>query len=69
MAGSFGYEAEHYDLSMQMGELAVLPAVREADADTLLIANGTSCRQQIGDGAGREAVHVARVLRDALAHD
>jgi hypothetical protein len=67
MAGSFGYEAEHYDLSMQMGELAVLPAVREADADTLLIANGTSCRQQIG--AGREAVHVARVLRDALAHD
>ncbi len=69
MAGSFGYEAEHYDLSMQMGELALLPAVRAADADTLLVANGTSCRQQIDDGAGREALHVARVLQNALAHD
>jgi FAD/FMN-containing dehydrogenase/Fe-S oxidoreductase len=67
MAGAFGYEAEHYDISMRMGELSLLPAVREADADTLVVADGTSCRHQIHDGAGREAVHVARVLERALA--
>ena len=67
MAGSFGYEAEHYEVSMAMGEAALLPAVRKAAADTLLVADGTSCRHQIADGAQREAVHVARVLARALA--
>jgi Fe-S oxidoreductase len=54
---------------MKMAELSLLPAVRGAAADTLLVANGTSCRQQIRDGAAREAVHVARVLREALSRD
>ena len=67
MAGSFGYEARHYDVSMQMAEMNLLPAVRKAAADTLLIADGTSCRHQIADGSGREAMHVARVLERALA--
>ena len=67
MAGSFGYDAEHYDVSMQMAELSLLPKVREADKDTLIIADGTSCRHQIHDGAQREALHVARVLAEALA--
>ncbi len=66
MAGAFGYDAEHYPVSMQMGELNLLPAVRQADTDTLIVAGGTSCRQQIRDGASREALHVARVLRAAL---
>ena len=66
MAGSFGYEAEHYDVSMKMGELALLPAVRNAHADALIVADGTSCRHQIADGAGRRALHVARVLERAL---
>jgi len=66
MAGSFGYEAAHYDISMKMAEAALLPAVRGADADTLLVADGTSCRHQIRDGARREAIHVARVLEQAL---
>ncbi|MBU0622559.1 MAG: 4Fe-4S dicluster domain-containing protein [Gammaproteobacteria bacterium] len=66
MSGSFGMEAEHYDVSMKMGELSLLPTVRAADADTLLIANGTSCRHQIRDGAAREATHLAQVLRLAL---
>ena len=66
MAGSFGYEAEHYSVSMSMGEAALLPAVRAADGDTLLVADGTSCRHQIQHGAQREAVHVARVLAAAL---
>ncbi len=67
MAGSFGYEAEHYAVSMQMAEAALLPKVREAAKDTLIIADGTSCRHQIKDGARRDAVHVARVLAEALA--
>jgi FAD/FMN-containing dehydrogenase/Fe-S oxidoreductase len=66
MAGSFGYDAGHYEVSMKMGELSLLPRVRESSADTILVADGTSCRHQIRDGAAREAVHVARVLRDAL---
>ena len=66
MAGSFGYEAEHFDVSMRMAEADLLPAVRAADAETLLVADGTSCRHQIRDGAGREALHVARVLAAAL---
>ncbi len=67
MAGAFGYEAGHYELSMKMAELSLLPAVRGADEDTLVIANGTSCRHQIEDGAQRTARHIACVLQDALA--
>jgi FAD/FMN-containing dehydrogenase/Fe-S oxidoreductase len=67
MAGSFGYEAEHYEVSMAMGQLSLLPAVRKADADTLVVADGTSCRHQIADGANRHALHVAQVLDRALA--
>ncbi|MFM8735328.1 MAG: FAD-binding and (Fe-S)-binding domain-containing protein [Pirellulales bacterium] len=67
MAGSFGYEAEHHDLSMQIGELVLLPAVRAAPPDAILAASGTSCRHQILDGTGRKARHPVEVLRDALA--
>jgi Fe-S oxidoreductase len=66
MAGSFGYEAQHYDVSMRMAELTLLPAVRQADPATIIVADGTSCRHQIADGARREAVHVVRVLARAL---
>jgi Fe-S oxidoreductase len=66
MAGSFGYEAEHYEVSMRMGELGLLPEVRKA-GDALVVADGTSCRQQIAHGAGRDAWHVARVLEAALS--
>ena len=66
MAGPFGFEAEHYETSMQMAELSLLPAVREADEQTLIVADGTSCRQQIQDGTGRAGLHVARVLEMAL---
>lgn len=66
MAGSFGYQAETHDVSMAMGELALLPAVRAAGADDIVVADGFSCRHQIADGASREARHVAVVLRDAL---
>ena len=68
MAGAFGYEAEHYEVSMKIGELDLLPAVRAADVETLIVADGTSCRHQIEDGAQRSAVHVARVLERALAN-
>ncbi len=61
MAGAFGYEAAHFDVSMQMAELSLLPAVR-ARPDALIVADGTSCRHQIADGAQRQALHVARVL-------
>jgi FAD/FMN-containing dehydrogenase/Fe-S oxidoreductase len=66
MAGAFGYEAANYDVSMKMGELSLLPAVRAAAADTLVVADGTSCRHQIADGAAKTALHVARVLERAL---
>ncbi|MAF95857.1 MAG: FAD-binding oxidoreductase [Rhodospirillaceae bacterium] len=66
MAGAFGYDAGNYDISMTMAENGLLPAVRGAPSDTLIVAGGTSCRHQIRDGAGREAVHVARVLEKAL---
>ena len=66
MAGAFGYEAEHYETSMAMAELGLLPAVRAEDRNTLIVASGTSCRRQIADGAGRKAWHVARVLEEAL---
>jgi Fe-S oxidoreductase len=67
MAGSFGYDAAHYNVSMKMGELTLLPQVRASSPDALIVADGTSCRHQIRDGAEREAVHVARVLHAALA--
>jgi Fe-S oxidoreductase len=66
MAGSFGYEAEHYTTSQAMAELSLLPAVRKMDDNTLMVADGTSCRHQIHDGAGVEAIHVARLLAMAL---
>ena len=67
MAGSFGYEVEHFALSQQVGELVLFPAVRAAGADTIVAAPGTSCRHQIKDGTGRHALHPAEVLFDALA--
>jgi Fe-S oxidoreductase len=66
MAGSFGYEAEHYDLSLQMAERRLLPAIREAGPDTIVVAAGVSCRQQIAHGSGQTALHPAQVLRLAL---
>lgn len=66
MAGSFGYEREHYDVSMKIGELVLLPAVRAAEEDTILAVAGTSCRHQILDGTGKHAKHPAEILRDAL---
>lgn len=66
MAGSFGYEEEHYDISMQIGELVLFPAVRSASDDTIIVASGTSCRHQIKDGTKREAVHPVEVLYDAV---
>ncbi len=66
MAGSFGYEAGHHEVSMKMGELSLLPKVRAADPGTCIVADGTSCRAQIAHGAGRGAVHVARLLQRSL---
>ncbi len=66
MAGAFGYQAETYETSMAMGELALLPAVRSAPDTALVVADGTSCRHQIEDGTGRKAVHVAIVLDQSL---
>ncbi|MGQ3354815.1 MAG: FAD-binding and (Fe-S)-binding domain-containing protein [Phreatobacter sp.] len=66
MAGAFGYHAETIDASLAMAELSLLPAVRKAPDDAIIVADGTSCRHQIADGAGREAVHVARVLAMSL---
>jgi FAD/FMN-containing dehydrogenase/Fe-S oxidoreductase len=69
MAGSFGYEAEHYELSMQIAELVLLPAVREAKPDDLIAAPGTSCRHQIHDGCATRAYHPAEILFNALKSD
>jgi FAD/FMN-containing dehydrogenase/Fe-S oxidoreductase len=66
MAGSFGYEAEHYDVSMKVGELVLFPEIRKSSEDTLIVAPGTSCRHQIKDGTGRKAYHPVEVLFDAL---
>ena len=66
MAGSFGYEAEHYDVSMQIGELVLVPAVRKQPEEVIIAAPGTSCRHQIKDGTGRKALHTLEVLWDAL---
>jgi FAD/FMN-containing dehydrogenase/Fe-S oxidoreductase len=66
MAGSFGYEKEHYDISMKVGELVLFPAVRETSPDTIIVAPGTSCRHQIKDGTGRNAYHPIEILYNAL---
>jgi len=66
MAGSFGYEAEHYDVSMKVGELVLFPAVRKLDGDSVVAAPGTSCRHQIHDGTKRKALHPAEILRAAV---
>jgi Fe-S oxidoreductase len=67
MAGSFGYEAEHYDVSMQIGELVLFPTVRQQPDDVIIAAPGTSCRHQIKDGTSRKAKHPAEILFEALA--
>jgi Fe-S oxidoreductase len=67
MAGSFGYHTETIDVSLAMGELSLLPAVRKAPTDAIVVADGTSCRHQIKDGTGRDAMHVAEVLAMSLA--
>ena len=66
MAGSFGYETEHYQLSMDVGELVLFPAVRALTDEAIVAAPGTSCRHQIHDGTGRKALHPAQILRAAL---
>jgi Fe-S oxidoreductase len=66
MAGSFGYEKEHYDISMQIGELKLFPAIRKTDTDMIIAANGTSCRHQILDGTQRKALHPISILKEAL---
>ena len=67
MAGSFGYQSETQQISIAMGELSLLPAIRDADADVMIAADGFSCRHQIRDGTHREAKHVAVLIRDILA--
>jgi Fe-S oxidoreductase len=67
MAGSFGFEREHYDLSVWLGNRRLAPAVKAATPDTEIVAPGMSCRQQIAHLAGRRARHPAEILRDALA--
>jgi len=66
MAGAFGYEVEHYNISMAMAERRLLPAVRKQPEDTIIVAAGVSCRQQIAHGTGRQVLHPAEVLRAAL---
>jgi len=67
MAGSFGYGKDTVDVSLAMGELSLLPAVRKAPAEAVIVADGTSCRHQIHDGTGRSAIHVAQLLARSLA--
>ena len=66
MAGSFGYEKEHYELSMQVGELVLFPTIRQESEATIISASGTSCRHQISDGTGREAKHPVEILLEAV---
>ncbi len=66
MAGSFGYEAEHYEVSMQIGELVLFPTVRQQPENVIVVASGTSCRHQIKDGTGRHALHAVEVLWEAI---
>ena len=66
MAGSFGYEKEHYDLSMQIGELVLFPTVRKQPPEVLIAAAGTSCRHQIKDGTGRKSLHPVEIIWKSL---
>jgi Fe-S oxidoreductase len=66
MAGSFGYEKEHYEVSMQIGEQTLFPAIRNANLETIISANGTSCRHQIMDGTQKTAKHPVTILKEAL---
>jgi len=69
MAGSFGYEKEHYELSMKIGEMVLFPAVREASKETLIAAPGTSCRHQIKDGTQKTAYHPVEILFNAITNN
>jgi hypothetical protein len=69
MAGSFGFEKAHYDVSIQVGEHALLPTVRQAAKDTLIIADGFSCREQIAQTTDRRALHLAQVIHMAMHQD
>jgi hypothetical protein len=69
MAGAFGFEKAHYDVSIKCGERVLLPAVRNADKDTLIITNGFSCREQIAQTTDRQALHLAQVIQMALHED
>ncbi|MFV8225792.1 FAD-binding and (Fe-S)-binding domain-containing protein [Christiangramia aquimixticola] len=69
MAGSFGYEKEHYEVSMRIGENSLFPAIRKASGSTIIAANGTSCRHQIKDGTGKNALHPVSILYHALIKD
>jgi len=66
MAGSFGYARDHYDVSRQIGERKLLPAARKMDADSVLVASGTSCREQVAHFTGAKAIHAAVLLRSLL---
>jgi Fe-S oxidoreductase len=66
MAGSFGYEKEHYDVSMKIGELVLFPAVRQQPMEVIIAAAGTSCRHQIKDGTGRKSMHPVEILWEAI---
>lgn len=66
MAGSFGYEKEHYKTSMAVGNLKLFPAINNSDSDVIISANGTSCRHQIYDGTKRNALHPITILKEAL---
>ncbi len=66
MAGSFGYQKKTLSVSIAMAEISLLPAIRKADQETVIVADGTSCRHQIKDGSGRYAVHAIEVLANAL---
>jgi Fe-S oxidoreductase len=66
MAGAFGYEKEHYEISLQIGEMRLFPTIRRAPEDALIVASGTSCRQQILHATGRKAVHLAEALAGAI---
>lgn len=68
MAGSFGFHKEKYDVSVQIGELVLLPAVRAAGSETLIVADGYSCREQIAQTTDRRGLHVAEVIEQAMQH-
>ncbi|MGH7905497.1 MAG: FAD-binding oxidoreductase, partial [Candidatus Binataceae bacterium] len=69
LAGPFGFQKDHYKVSLQVGETGLLPAVRDAPSDTLIVSNGFSCRKQIEHATDRQAVHPAEVLRMALQEE